>query len=66
MAWGWAGLYQCLANEIVAEARNAGFTRMRLDTLAGLEAARALYASTGFVEIPAYNDNPWTASSSWN
>ena len=56
--WRGLGLGRRLARAIVAESRNASFAHMRLDTLARLEAARALYASMGFIEIPAYYDNP--------
>lgn len=35
-----------------------GATRMVLDTNASLEAAAALYRSSGYLDVPAYNDNP--------
>ncbi len=34
---------------------------MRLDTAAYLTEALPLYQSAGYVEIPAYNDNPYAA-----
>jgi len=52
------GLGRKLSTALVAEAKARGFTRMRLDTLPKLEAAVALYQDMGFVEIPAYYDNP--------
>lgn len=52
------GLGRALSEAIVDEARQAGYARMRLDTLHRLEPALRLYASMGFVEIPAYRDNP--------
>jgi ribosomal protein S18 acetylase RimI-like enzyme len=49
---------RALAERIMAEARQQGFTRMRLDTLPMMGEAQRLYRSLGFVEIPPYRFNP--------
>lgn len=56
--WRGRGIGRQLANAVAAEAREAGYRAMRLDTLARLEPANLLYRSMGFVEIPPYRPNP--------
>lgn len=52
------GVGVALVKTIIAEARTAGYRRMRLDTLPSMRSALALYRRLGFREIPPYRDNP--------
>lgn len=53
------GLARRLMQAIEAQARQLGLTDLRLDTNATLTEAIALYTSTGWTEVPRYNDNPY-------
>lgn len=52
------GLGHRLVAAIVAAARVAGYSRMRLDTLAGMAPAQAAYRAAGFRPIGNYNATP--------
>ncbi len=42
-------------------ARELGYVRVRLDTAAPMEAAKAIYTSSGYEPIPDYNGNGYAA-----
>ena len=52
------GLGRLLVQALLDEAKRAAYSAVLLDTLDDMEAARGLYASFGFVEIPPYYFNP--------
>lgn len=54
-----SGLGRTLATTAIAFARDAGYVRMKLDTLRGrMPAAISLYRTLGFVECEPYIHNP--------
>ncbi|WP_342316202.1 helix-turn-helix domain-containing GNAT family N-acetyltransferase [Lysobacter sp. FW306-1B-D06B] len=53
------GIAQRLLDALEAQARAMALHTLRLDTNRTLLEARALYARNGYLEIPAYNDNPY-------
>jgi len=47
-----------LARALIEQAREAGYSRMRLDTMPSMTRAIKMYRALGFKEIPAYRFNP--------
>lgn len=56
------GLGRQLARQLMDLALSAGYSCMLLDTLDEMEAARNLYGTLGFIEIPPYYFNPLPGS----
>jgi putative acetyltransferase len=52
------GIGRLLAQALVDRARETGYSTMLLDTLDDMEAARGLYETLGFEEVPPYYYNP--------
>ncbi|MDT9000061.1 GNAT family N-acetyltransferase [Paucibacter sp. APW11] len=52
------GLGRQLTQALMDRASQAGYSAMLLDTLDDMEAARGLYESLGFVEVPPFYFNP--------
>lgn len=55
-AYRSVGLGKHMIDAVIQAARQAGHRELRLDTLASMTAAQALYRRLGFVEIAPYND----------
>ena len=52
------GLGRVVAQALMDHATEAGYSSMLLDTLDEMEAARGLYESLGFAEVPPFYFNP--------
>jgi putative acetyltransferase len=57
-AYRSSGLGRLLVERIIHEAKNAGYKRMRLDSLPSMQAAIQLYRRLGFQPIAPYTTNP--------
>lgn len=57
-AYRGLGLGRQLAQAVMDAARMTGYRHLLLDTLNGMESARALYADLGFEDVPPYYHNP--------
>ena len=53
------GLGRQLLERAIEEARQLGYTSIRLDTFPTMKGANYLYESFGFIDIPAYRYNPF-------
>lgn len=51
-----------LVQQIIADAKEIGYSHMLLDTLPFLEGALHIYRKCGFYEIDSYNDSPMDTS----
>jgi ribosomal protein S18 acetylase RimI-like enzyme len=52
------GIGRALVAAIIKSAEDLGYMEMKLDTLASMQEAFALYTRCGFLEIPPYYHNP--------
>jgi putative acetyltransferase len=52
------GLGRRLVERIIAEAKEAGYRKMRLDTLPSMKDAKQLYRRMGFTEVAPYYGSP--------
>jgi ribosomal protein S18 acetylase RimI-like enzyme len=53
------GLGRELAERVIADARQIGYSQLRLDTVEPMmRAAVVMYRQLGFREIPPYRENP--------
>lgn len=52
------GIGKRLCLELIIQAKCMGYKKMRLDTIARLEAANKLYKKLGFYDIEQYRENP--------
>lgn len=52
------GIGDYLVKRIIEDAKEIGYSKMRLDTLPFLKGAERLYIRNGFYEIPCYNNSP--------
>ena len=57
------GIGRELALAVITRARSIGYRSLKLDTLASMRSARALYASLGFRECAPYYRNPLPGTS---
>ena len=57
-AFRGCGLGRVLTQALIDHATSAGYSTLLLDTLDDMEAARGLYGTLGFVEVPPYYFNP--------